>query len=544
MLRTSLVLIVALAAGCGDDDGDDETPLPDATRPDAAAVDAGIDAADAATDAAPDAPPDAPADAAVAPYADLDEGCAPIFAQHIVPAYHFTIAPAHWAAMQDEFLHPQLSGGGSPIDPPYHPTQLHIVEGSASHDPPGVMFRLNGNTSWLQAIALDADPKMQFLVAFNKVDPEGRFEGLRKIKLDMPRGDWTFLQQRVALAWMRGRAAVPAQCANSARVYVNGAYYGLYANVEFQDKGFLTRIFGAADNDGDLWKSGREIKTNEETFSWAHIAAFWDTVDLPGIDAVVDLDTSMAEWASEAVIGDTDGYNQGRPNYYLYDRPSTGQFVWLANDLDTSLDADFLPPDTTPVFAPTRDGEARWERDWHHYLIALDDPAGVPRYVTALRAQLPRLDPAEVAAWIDDWSAQIADAAAEDPRRTFSLAEHAEALLAMKAYPPARASYLETWLDCWNGGGADADGDGLDLCHDCDDADALQSPAAVEVCDAIDNDCNGRVDDVAGSETPCGDPDTARRAALWHRVFDDVKARARRGAAATPPPVPPPWFLR
>ena len=192
------------------------------------------------------------------PFSDLDVGCAPIFAQNIVPEYHLTIAPGDWATMENEFLNPQFTASGSIIEPPYHPTQLHIVAGPASHDPPGVVVRLNGNTSWLQAIALDANPKMQFVIAFNKVDPDGRFQELRKVKLDMPRSDWSFLQQRVALAWLRGRAGVPAQCANSARVYINGAYYGLYTNVEFQDKSFLKRVYGGDDNDGDLWKGGRE----------------------------------------------------------------------------------------------------------------------------------------------------------------------------------------------------------------------------------------------------------------------------------------------
>jgi hypothetical protein len=440
--------------------------------------------------------------------------------------------------MEHEFLNPQLSASGTIIEPGYHPTQLHIVAGSGQYDPPGVMVRINGNTSWLQTIRYDEHPKMQFMIAFNEVDEDARFQGQRKVKLDMPRSDWTFLQQRVALAWMRGRAGVPAQCANNARVYINGAYYGLFTNAERQDKGFLKRIYGSSDNDGDLWKAGRNIKTNEETFSWARISAFWAIETLAGLDALVELETSMVEWASEAVIGDSDGYNQGRPNFFLYDRPSSQQFVWLANDLDTTLDSDFLPPDTSPVLAPTPEGEGRWERDWHHYLIAMNDPAGVARYVTAMRAQLPRLDPDELATWIDDWSAQIATAAEEDPRRPFSMTDHDGQLVRMKAYAPARHDYLQRWVDCWDGGAAaiDGDGDGFDLCHDCNDANAAQSPAAVEVCDGIDNDCNGRVDNVHGAPPICEveDPEAARREAMWRRVYTDVKAQAKADRLAAP----------
>lgn len=532
MIRACLACLV-VAVGCGGE-VNPRISTDAAVGPDAPTPDAGVDSAPPAD--APDAPvdagPDVDAPPAVNPYAEIDEGCAPIFSQLIVPEYHLTIGPDDWAAMQAEFLNPQLDANGTLIEPPYHPTQLHIVEGDATFDPPGVMVRLNGNTSWLQTIVYDANPKMQFLIAFNKVDHDARFEDQRRIKLDMPRADWTFLQQRVALAWLRGRAEIPAQCANSARVFVNGSYYGLYANVEFQDKSFLKRVYGAADNDGDLWKSARTIKTNEETFTWTRITAFWDLFDLAGLDSLVDVDRSMDEWASEAVIGDTDGYNQGRPNFFLYDRPSNHKFVWLANDLDTTLDEDFLPPDTSPVFAPPLPGESRWERDWHHYLFTLADAAGVARYVQAMQRQLPRLDPDELTAWITAWSAQIADAVAADPHRAYTMTAHADALVRMQGYAPARASYLQDWLDCWSTGGADADGDGFDLCHDCQDADPARSPAATEVCDDVDNDCNGRVDDVPGGpeacEPPDADPAAARRQALWRKVLADPKAHRRR----------------
>lgn len=44
----------------------------------------------------------------------------------------------------------------------------------------------------------------------------------------------------------------------------------------------------------------------------------------------------------------------------------------------------------------------------------------------------------------------------------------------------------------------DVDGDGFTAVEgDCDDADALVSPAGLEACDAVDNDCDGEVDEGA-----------------------------------------------
>lgn len=40
----------------------------------------------------------------------------------------------------------------------------------------------------------------------------------------------------------------------------------------------------------------------------------------------------------------------------------------------------------------------------------------------------------------------------------------------------------------------DADGDGAPACRDCDDSDATRSPDIDELCDGIDNDCNGVID--------------------------------------------------
>ena len=60
--------------------------------------------------------------------------------------------------------------------------------------------------------------------------------------------------------------------------------------------------------------------------------------------------------------------------------------------------------------------------------------------------------------------------------------------------------------------GLDADGDGFDVCSDCDDDVAEINPAQAEVCDGLDDDCSGLIDDVdedgdGDSPIECGGTD-------------------------------------
>lgn len=417
----------------------------------------------------------------------LQDDCSPLFDQDILPEYRVTISDAEWAALNDEFLN-RAEREEAGLDPtPYHPIEFHYD----GIDVPGAMIRLKGQSSWWETIAFDERPKMQFVISFNEVDPGRRFLGVRKVELDMPRTDASFLRQRLGLYYLRW-LGLEAQCANSARLVINGELYGLYTNLERLDKEFIQRVFGKEHDEGDLWKGGRIIKNNEETFTWDRLDAFWHPTGLEEIETLVDVDAAVREWAAEAMIPHGDGYYNGRANYYLYDHPVRG-FVWLPHDLDAAY--DYLPADTSPLF-PECDG--RNPNDREHWALVLGDQQWLDRYVDYLAEARANYDAAMLAARVDEWSAQIAASAEDDPHRPFAIEIHHQAVDQLRGYMARRAGAVDDWLDCrWNGG-ADGDGDGFESCYDCNDASAQAHPGAIELCNGIDDNCDGQIDEPDG----------------------------------------------
>jgi hypothetical protein len=424
----------------------------------------------------------------------VEDGCPALYAQEVMPDFYVDIDDSEWAALEYEFHHRQeaLEAGQDPS--PYHPAVFRY-EDDVVED---AMIRLKGASSWDATIAMDDDPKMQFVISFNEYNEDGRYRGRRKLALDMPRIDWTFLRQRLALHALRSMG-IPAQCANSARLFINGEYYGLYTNVERMDREILERLFPEAP-DGDLWEGARIIKTNEDDYTWDRLNAFWDATDEGGtvadMDAVADVDQAIHEWAAEAVLPQADGYYMGRANFYLYDHPTRG-FLYLPNDLDASF--DWVAPDIDAMF-PVCSGQ--WWEDRLHYLLVMDDPVWRDKYVDALREELDRYDPADMEKRLDEWSAQIAEAADADPHRPFSDDDHREAVGNLRGYFRERAGFLADWLSCRTSGGADSDGDGAEFCRDCDDQSPALAPTMPETCNAIDDDCDGHVDELADCPEP------------------------------------------
>lgn len=308
-LACLLVFVITSLAGCNDtrvdasrskDDSFSEPsalPVPDANGP---------------TPTPASEPTPAPTPSPEPVPADFPRACHPIYAADTLPTFDLRIADDVWDELEDDF------GDGLEI---WRPAALRYGD----EEYPDVMVRMRGNFS-------SCGGKMQFAFAFHQVNPEGRFHGLKRLNLD--HAGCRVLFERVAMEFVREELNIPAPCVNNARFLINGEFYGLFANVEHQNKDFLKRNF--SDADGNLYKAAKVKKTNEDDPDQSDLDALLSADTLEAIEAVVDLDQAIRMWAAEAILPAEDNYWFYDRNYYVYNHAGRG-FLYLPNDYDRAL---------------------------------------------------------------------------------------------------------------------------------------------------------------------------------------------------------------
>ncbi len=351
------------------------------------------------------------------PAVDFPRPCADIYNEDLLPGFYVEVTDAEWAAIEQECTDDLKL---------YHPVVFRYEDETVD-----AMMRLKG--AWSR----DCD-KMQFVVSFNETDAAGRFRGLRKLVLDAPHYDRTLLHERLAFDFMR-RYGMPYSCANNARLYLNGEYYGLFANLERVNGQYLDRHF--EESDGNLYKEGLELKTNEDgPLDTTRIDAFWAATTLSEIEALVDVPHAVDLWAGLAVLPDPDSYWAGvEINFYLYDHPTRG-FVYLPYDMDTAFGWEGLES-----VDPILHEHDNWQRELHLELV-LSDTGWCGRYLDSLEAARQAYDVDILKDKLDLWAEQISTAMQDDPNRQYSYDEHLDALEETRDLIDNRAAFMDEWL--------------------------------------------------------------------------------------------------
>jgi hypothetical protein len=213
-----------------------------------------------------------------------------------------------------------------------------------------VGLRIKGEASFRRL-----NQKPAFKIKFDEFVPKQEFRGLRRLTLNNMAEDPSFVAERLAYQVFRA-AKLPAPRCNSALVYVNGMPYGVYANVETEDKTFLRRWF--TDDSGNLYEEGQKdfLPGAETSFDLETNEPKNDRGDLRGLIAALgastpatflaDLGKSLNTThflrftAAEAAANQWDmyGYTVFYPNNFrMYHDPTSQTFVFLPWGMDMSM---------------------------------------------------------------------------------------------------------------------------------------------------------------------------------------------------------------
>ena len=269
-----------------------------------------------------------------------------VFNDGALPVMRITIAPADLAAI--------LNPANQASDVEYR-ARFEFESPGLSEIVDSVGFRLRGNTS-------RASQKKSFRVSFNEFIPGRKFRGLEKLNLNGEHNDPSIM--RAKLSWDLFRyAGVPASRANHVALWINGVYYGLMMNVEQVDEQFLQLWF--LNDTGTLYKClwpadltyrgptgasyrpggwGQPYVLERGVDGYDDLARLISVINntpdgsfRTELDKVLDVNGLLRAMAVIVATGSWDSYWFLKNNFYLYNDPVSGRFVFIPYDMDNSF---------------------------------------------------------------------------------------------------------------------------------------------------------------------------------------------------------------
>ncbi|MBK9030699.1 MAG: CotH kinase family protein [Myxococcales bacterium] len=365
------------------------------------------------------------ADAGPGPDAVPFDPSAELYDPAVVPRFELTLDPAAVAALETD---------------PRTYARATLRYGAEVVTDIGVHIKGEWNFRPLSA-------KAAWKLKFDAFVPGQRFHGLARMTLNNALEDPSWVAERLTYDLYRG-AALPAPRANAAWVTVNGAAYGLYINVETEDRHLLARWF--ADPSGNLYEEtgaefepgnedGFELETNEAvadkadlTRLFAAVAGASDATFQADVGAVLDLPAFLRYCAYEAAVWQWDGYcytRFGPNNFRTYHEPTRDQFYLLPWGMDMS----WKPHEPTLDIFDARG-------------LVLERCLAIPGCRAAYRVELAavadRLDTLDLPARVDAYAAQARALVALDPRKEIDDARFEETVATVRAVAAGRAADL------------------------------------------------------------------------------------------------------
>jgi spore coat protein H len=212
--------------------------------------------------------------------------------------------------------------------------------------------------------------KCSIKLAFDHVDPDGRFHGLRKLNLHSMNHDPSMMRDRLGYEMFR-QTGVPASRAVHARVLFNGALEGLFAVVEEVD-GRFTRTRFPDGGEGNLYKEIwpyhtdpaaylAALQTNEDEMpSVEKMLGFSAAIGegMAAMESWIDRDMTLRYLAADRVMINDDGIfhwwcsaggqgnnpgGLGNHNYFWYEATNESRLWLIPWDMDSAFaGSDFV----------------------------------------------------------------------------------------------------------------------------------------------------------------------------------------------------------
>jgi hypothetical protein len=272
--------------------------------------------------------------------APLRDPSAELYDPERLPEFHIELSEEAVATLS------LVSGSDDPRQDTYVKANFRYGEETLGD----IGLRIKGEGSFQQ---LDAKPAWK--LKFDEFVPDQSFRGLKRMTLNNLFEDPSFIAERLAYDVYRA-ASVPAPRCNNALVYVNGEFYGVYANVEAEDKPFLRRWFD--DDGGNLYEEGQsdfvpgaeatfDLETNEARNDRTDLVGLIEAIDsataatfLDDVGAHLDIENYLKFTAIEAAVNQWDMYSYTVfwvNNLRLYRDPTAGKFHFIPWGHDLSM---------------------------------------------------------------------------------------------------------------------------------------------------------------------------------------------------------------
>ncbi|MCC6726912.1 MAG: CotH kinase family protein [Saprospiraceae bacterium] len=328
-----------------------------------------------------------------------------------------------------------------------------VLDGDTLAAEVGVRFK--GQTSYNQN---QNSQKKSFNITLDFADPSQDVDGYETLNLNNCFEDPTFIREVLYLH--QGRNHNQSLKGSYVNLYLNGQYWGPYANVQALDNKFIREWF--LSSDGTRWRALKTIgggggpggggtggpfgtgysslnwlgtsdtteykkyytlKKTSKTNPWDDLvkvcnklnntpaAALEDT-----IKNYMDLDRTLWDLATENAYGDDDSYvNKGGMDYFLYWEPETGLMVPLEYDGNSVMES------TTATWSPFFHAN-----DANYALLnkLLAVPAIRQRYLAHLRTIIEDdLQQAEIDSLIDNYFEILDPLVTADTKKIYSYQE-------------------------------------------------------------------------------------------------------------------------